>query len=300
MNIFISQDKTPLNDLFLPGSIIINSLHYYTGSPSPWVWSGSSVFLSPFSPIFSTFVLVLKRLAPGHKDTIKCFTILGEIPNLQLTSCKNIIAAQAQIDYPSFLPLLWVGIKIMTRIRTRPDYYIPCTKHWTFCISEALLQHRPLPEVPPSSQDDISTLASLGFLHSLEGSGLRWTSRENLLIGCEDEDGDPQLFVALYDFQAGGENQLSLKKSEQVSLIFYTSPLNVKMDHSHICHCNQFYRMFLKTFDKSKVWVVIVCSQQQSPQSSGQYNKSQMALMEVSTQHTKSVFWDFKLFHFLI
>ena len=56
----------------------------------------------------------------------------------------------------------------------------------------------------------------MGFLHSLEGSGLRWTSRENLLINCQDEDGDPQLFVALYDFQAGGENQLSLKKSEQV------------------------------------------------------------------------------------
>ena len=83
-------------------------------------------------------------------------------------------------------------------------------------FSEALLQHRPLPEVP-STQDELSNLASLGFLHSLEGSGLRWTSRENLLINCQDEDGDPQLFVALYDFQAGGENQLSLKKSEQVS-----------------------------------------------------------------------------------
>jgi hypothetical protein len=37
----------------------------------------------------------------------------------------------------------------------------------------------------------------------------RWTSKENLLAQEED---DPQLFVALYDFQAGGENQLSLKK----------------------------------------------------------------------------------------
>lgn len=26
------------------------------------------------------------------------------------------------------------------------------------------------------------------------------------------EEDDPQLFVALYDFQAGGENQLGLKK----------------------------------------------------------------------------------------
>lgn len=43
---------------------------------------------------------------------------------------------------------------------------------------------------------------------SLEAAN-RWTSKENLLAQEED---DPQLFVALYDFQAGGENQLSLKK----------------------------------------------------------------------------------------
>ena len=53
-------------------------------------------------------------------------------------------------------------------------------------------------------------------MHSLESSSLRWTSRENLLVAAQDEEGDPQLFVALYDFQAGGENQLSLKKGEQV------------------------------------------------------------------------------------
>lgn len=38
----------------------------------------------------------------------------------------------------------------------------------------------------------------------------RWTSKENLLAHVEDED--PQLFVALYDFQAAGDNQLTLKK----------------------------------------------------------------------------------------
>jgi hypothetical protein len=44
----------------------------------------------------------------------------------------------------------------------------------------------------------------------LDGS-MRWSSRENLLT-AESEEEDQQLFVALYDFQAGGENQLSLKK----------------------------------------------------------------------------------------
>ncbi|VEN50106.1 unnamed protein product, partial [Callosobruchus maculatus] len=46
----------------------------------------------------------------------------------------------------------------------------------------------------------------------------RWTSKENLLA---QEEEDPQLFVALYDFQAGGENQLSLKKGEQVRILSY-------------------------------------------------------------------------------
>ena len=45
----------------------------------------------------------------------------------------------------------------------------------------------------------------------------RWTSRENLLssaAAADDDAADPQLFVALYGFQAGGENQLSLKKGK--------------------------------------------------------------------------------------
>lgn len=60
------------------------------------------------------------------------------------------------------------------------------------CLPEALLQHRPLPDAP------------LG--------GTRWMSKENLLsVSVED---DPTLFVALYDFQAGGDNQLSISKGE--------------------------------------------------------------------------------------
>lgn len=48
----------------------------------------------------------------------------------------------------------------------------------------------------------------------------RWTSKENLLAPGPEED-DPQLFVALYDFSAGGENQLSLKKGQQVRILSY-------------------------------------------------------------------------------
>lgn len=49
----------------------------------------------------------------------------------------------------------------------------------------------------------------------------RWTSKENLLAQEED---DPQLFVALYDFQAGGENQLSLKKGTE-NVIYLSWPV---------------------------------------------------------------------------
>ncbi|EDW41788.1 tyrosine-protein kinase Abl isoform X4 [Drosophila sechellia] len=109
--------------------------------------------------------------------------------------------------------------------------------------NEALLQSRPLPHIPAGStaaslladaaelqqhQQDSGGLglqgSSLGGGHSsttsVFESAHRWTSKENLLAPGPEED-DPQLFVALYDFQAGGENQLSLKKGEQVRILSY-------------------------------------------------------------------------------
>ncbi|XP_054273838.1 tyrosine-protein kinase Abl isoform X2 [Macrosteles quadrilineatus] len=79
--------------------------------------------------------------------------------------------------------------------------------------SEALLQSRPLPHIPDLPDGEAPASVPL----PLE-SAARWTSKENLLAQEED---DPQLFVALYDFQAGGENQLSLKKGEQVRILSY-------------------------------------------------------------------------------
>ncbi|KAL0099893.1 hypothetical protein PUN28_019967 [Cardiocondyla obscurior] len=98
--------------------------------------------------------------------------------------------------------------------------------------SEALLQSRPLPHIPalpegdPPSGSSVQSLSQQSNVQQHAGvsaSGLleaanRWTSKENLLAQEED---DPQLFVALYDFQAGGENQLSLKKGEQVRILSY-------------------------------------------------------------------------------
>ncbi|XP_011502462.1 PREDICTED: tyrosine-protein kinase Abl [Ceratosolen solmsi marchali] len=97
--------------------------------------------------------------------------------------------------------------------------------------SEALLQSRPLPHIPALPEGDppnsnvqcVSQQSNLDQHVSVTSGGLleaanRWTSKENLLAQEED---DPQLFVALYDFQAGGENQLGLKKGEQVRILSY-------------------------------------------------------------------------------
>ena len=100
-----------------------------------------------------------------------------------------------------------------------------------FRFAENVIHHsRPLPDLPSSDNEaggsgsggirDTNSLGNTSFSGGgLEGSNLRWTSRENLLTAANDED--PQLFVALYDFQAGGENQLSLRKTEQVRILSY-------------------------------------------------------------------------------
>lgn len=106
-------------------------------------------------------------------------------------------------------------------------------------FAEALLQSRPLPHIPnlpetePPGTVSSTTLnvagSTLSTLSSSSSSAaapttplsletaIRWTSKENLLAQEED---DPQLFVALYDFQAGGENQLSLKKGKSFAKKF--------------------------------------------------------------------------------
>lgn len=71
------------------------------------------------------------------------------------------------------------------------------------------MQSRPLPEIPDGQSDD----GSHGFGGgSIDGTH-RWMSKENLLsAGGPQDEPDPQLFVALYEFHSGGENQLSLRK----------------------------------------------------------------------------------------
>ncbi|XP_049884908.1 tyrosine-protein kinase Abl [Pectinophora gossypiella] len=84
--------------------------------------------------------------------------------------------------------------------------------------SEALLQSRPLPHIPDLPDGELPSAASAPAPQPIDTAN-RWTSKENLLAHAEEDD--PQLFVALYDFAAGGDNQLSLKKGEQVRIMSY-------------------------------------------------------------------------------
>lgn len=83
------------------------------------------------------------------------------------------------------------------------------------------MQNRPLPTLPDLQSIGVVDLEASGnhgqpTTFSLDSAAHRWTSRENLLRADPDDE-DPQLFVALYDFQATGDNQLSLKKGLNVS-----------------------------------------------------------------------------------
>ena len=57
-----------------------------------------------------------------------------------------------------------------------------------------------------------------GTFHANSPFLAKWNSRENLLQHGAAQD-DPSLFVALYDFQAGGDNQLSIEKGLSTCLM---------------------------------------------------------------------------------
>lgn len=76
-------------------------------------------------------------------------------------------------------------------------------------LSQVLFQvHLPLPCLTEALQRPVAS--------DFEPQGLseaaRWNSKENLLAGPSEND--PNLFVALYDFVASGDNTLSITKGK--------------------------------------------------------------------------------------
>lgn len=138
------------------------------------------------------------------------------------------------------------------------------------CHTEALLQNRPLPTLPDLATGTLDMdgggSSGLGGGHcgttfSLE-SAHRWTSRDNLLH-TEPDDEDPQLFVALYDFQASGDNQLSLKKGAALKKNF------ISARHSNVIFF--FFPYFLNLFFIIIIIMIISVGEQVKILS---YNKS--------------------------
>ncbi|XP_052789432.1 tyrosine-protein kinase Abl-like [Mya arenaria] len=70
--------------------------------------------------------------------------------------------------------------------------------------NEAVFGGRPLPDAPSGGLDSL---------------GSKWMSKENLLVNPGEDD--PNLFVALYEFQSGGDNQLTIVKGEQMTILGY-------------------------------------------------------------------------------
>lgn len=68
---------------------------------------------------------------------------------------------------------------------------------WFFCVSSAEALQRPI----------VSDFEPQGL-----SEAARWNSKENLLSGPSEND--PNLFVALYDFVASGDNTLSITKGK--------------------------------------------------------------------------------------
>lgn len=84
-----------------------------------------------------------------------------------------------------------------------------------------------------------------------EGQGLteaaRWNSKENLLAGPSEND--PNLFVALYDFVASGDNTLSITKGKQgTQLDSRSTPHQISVINIHSVSILTGRRVFLGVF----------------------------------------------------
>ncbi|XP_053208153.1 tyrosine-protein kinase Abl-like [Panonychus citri] len=92
---------------------------------------------------------------------------------------------------------------------------------------EGSIQSRPLPDIPGTREDNPSILSSLVGLTNMGSSSISFhsyhqrLSKESLNQSPVEEEDDPQLFVALYEFQSGGEYQLSVLKGEQIRVLSY-------------------------------------------------------------------------------
>ncbi|XP_022644251.1 tyrosine-protein kinase Abl-like isoform X2 [Varroa jacobsoni] len=103
--------------------------------------------------------------------------------------------------------------RLEQRLSTQLNSANVFAEHNDFFCDQLGVQHRPLPSVPPVGgiPDELWVTANSS-----------WTSKENLL---DDNDptssADSDVFVALYDFQAGGDNQLALAKGDQIKVLSY-------------------------------------------------------------------------------
>ncbi|XP_037362285.1 tyrosine-protein kinase ABL2 isoform X6 [Talpa occidentalis] len=132
---------------------------------------------------------------------------VGEAPGLQQPQPRGIRGTSAARPSGRRRDLAGRSTEAGFNIFTQHDHFASCVEDGFEgdktggCSPEAL--HRPYGcDVEPQALNE----------------AIRWSSKENLLGATES---DPNLFVALYDFVASGDNTLSITKGEKLRVLGY-------------------------------------------------------------------------------
>ncbi|XP_004688578.1 PREDICTED: Abelson tyrosine-protein kinase 2 isoform X3 [Condylura cristata] len=132
---------------------------------------------------------------------------VGEAPGLQQPQPRGIRGTSAARPSGRRRDLAGRSTEAGFNIFTQHDHFASCVEDGVEgdktggCSPEAL--HRPYGcDVEPQALNE----------------AIRWSSKENLLGATES---DPNLFVALYDFVASGDNTLSITKGEKLRVLGY-------------------------------------------------------------------------------
>ncbi|XP_072504634.1 tyrosine-protein kinase ABL2 isoform X8 [Notamacropus eugenii] len=129
------------------------------------------------------------------------------------------------------MPVYWLLIQQNTKLsRTRPLVFLVCfpgrrslETFYFVCQGLALTETffckmKIIIAVTPSHDEALHRPYGCDVESQALNEAIRWSSKENLLGATES---DPNLFVALYDFVASGDNTLSITKGEKLRVLGY-------------------------------------------------------------------------------
>lgn len=180
-----------------------------------------------------------------------CFEVKVERANIKIQIWNDVVSShRVLVELCNLMTcfISWLNLLLSDDDVTRVSHSHLCsvkcwkTKSWQaadgddVCVFSWVVMERPISVVWVQTQEQRQTdtftwCHAWPFSHLLaearpdfEPSGLseaaRWNSKENLLAGPSEND--PNLFVALYDFVASGDNTLSITKGERLFLYIHS------------------------------------------------------------------------------